>query len=55
MLAREFDGHALARRAEELYGYDAFAERWTGVYERLLATRRGSTSAATWRRSDASE
>ena len=53
-LAREFDGAALARLAEERYGYDAFAARWTEVYERLLADRRGSTSSATRRRSDSS-
>jgi len=53
-LAREFDGAALARQAEERYGYDACAARWTEVYERLLADRRGSTSSATRRRSDSS-
>ena len=53
-LARDFDAAALARRAEERYGYDAFAARWTEVYERLLAERRGSTSDATRRRSDSS-
>jgi len=54
-LAREFDGDTLAREAGERYGYDAFAARWTEVYERLLASRRGSTSAATRRRSAPSE
>jgi glycosyltransferase involved in cell wall biosynthesis len=53
-LAREFDGAELARRAEERYGYDAIAQRWTAVYERLLASRRGSTSSATRRPSDSS-
>ena len=54
-LARDFDAPALARQAEERYGYEAFAARWTEVYERLLADRRGSTSSATRRRSDSSE
>ena len=50
-LGREFDPDALAAAARERYGYAAFAELWTGVYERLLASRRGSTSSATVRRS----
>ena len=54
-LDREFDGEALARDARERYGYDAFAARWTRVYEELLESRRGSTSAATVRRSASSE
>lgn len=53
-LGREFDPTALARDARERYGYAAFAERWTGVYEELLESRRGSTSSATVRRSSSS-
>ena len=54
VLARSFDPRALARHARERYGYDAFAAEWTGVYEELLASRRGRTSSATVRRSDSS-
>lgn len=54
-LERTFDGEALAREARERYGYDAFAERWTRVYEELLESRRGTTSSATVRRSSSSE
>jgi glycosyltransferase involved in cell wall biosynthesis len=53
-LDRQFDSEALAREARERYGYHAFARRWTGVYERLIASRRGSTSSATTRLSDSS-
>ena len=54
-LERKFDGEALARAARERYGYEAFAERWTGVYEELLESRRGRTSSATVRRNSSSE
>ena len=46
-LGRSFDGPALHRFAVERYGYDAFAERWSEVYEELLPSSRGSTSSAT--------
>ncbi len=36
-LARDFDGPALAARARDRYGYDAIRDRWTAIYERLLA------------------
>jgi glycosyltransferase involved in cell wall biosynthesis len=36
-LARDFDGAALATRARDRYGYDAIRDRWTAIYERLLA------------------
>ena len=52
-LGRGFDGARVARRAEESYGYEAFARAWTRVYEEL-GSRRGSTSAATRRRSSSS-
>ncbi len=54
VLERRFDPGALARAAEERYGYAAFAESWTNVYEELVASRRGSTSSATRRRSSSS-
>jgi glycosyltransferase involved in cell wall biosynthesis len=53
-LRREFDPEALAREARERYGYDAFAREWTAVYERLIESRRGSTTSATLRRTDSS-
>lgn len=53
-LARDFDPEVLASEARERYGYDAFAQRWTEVYERLIASRRGSTSSATTRLSASS-
>jgi glycosyltransferase involved in cell wall biosynthesis len=35
-LARDFDPAALAARARDRYGYDAIADRWSAIYERLL-------------------
>jgi glycosyltransferase involved in cell wall biosynthesis len=52
-LERHFDRGEL-RRAGEHYGYDAFASSWSEVYEELLASRAGSTSSATRRRSGSS-
>lgn len=46
-LGRSFDGLALHRFAVERYGYDAFADRWSEVYEELLPSSSGSTSSAT--------
>jgi glycosyltransferase involved in cell wall biosynthesis len=38
-----YDAQALARRAEERYGYEAVAREWTEVYDALRArTRRTS-------------
>ena len=50
---RSFDPRELARITEERYGYEAFAKAWTELYEEL-ASRRGSTSSATRRRSASS-
>ena len=52
-LERPFDGVELAQSAEERYGYEAFAQAWTAVYE-ALGRSRGRTSAATLRRSSSS-
>jgi glycosyltransferase involved in cell wall biosynthesis len=46
-LAREFDPGEMARSAEARYGYAAFARRWSGVYEELGSSSRGSTSRST--------
>jgi glycosyltransferase involved in cell wall biosynthesis len=54
VLERDFDREAMARETRERYGYDAFAEEWSGVYERLIESRRGRISSATTRRSDSS-
>lgn len=54
VLERRFDPAALAQAAEERYGYAAFADSWTRLYGELLASRRGSTSSATRRRSSSS-
>jgi glycosyltransferase involved in cell wall biosynthesis len=35
-LDRSFDPTALAARANDRYGYDAIAARWTAIYERVL-------------------
>ena len=45
---------ACAAPRDERYGYEAFAERWTEVYEELLPSSRGSTSSATTRRTRSS-
>ena len=52
-LQREFDPARLRAMAEHDYGYEAFAERWSGVYDELLSSR-GRTSRATRRRSSSS-
>ncbi len=52
-LEQQFDPAELHRRAEDDYGYEAFADRWSAVYEELLSSR-GRTSSATRRRSSAS-
>jgi len=52
-LDREFEPSMLHGLAERSYGYDAFADGWSAVYEELLSSR-GSTSSATRRRSSAS-
>ena len=52
-LDREFDPGQLHRRAEEDYGYEAFARGWAQVYEDL-SSRRGRISSATRRRSSGS-
>jgi len=52
-LDREFDPAELHRRAERSYGYEAFADRWSAVYDELLSSR-GRTSSATRRRNSGS-
>ena len=52
-LEREFDPAELHRLAEERYGYGAFADRWSAVYDELLSSR-GRISSATRRRSSSS-
>ena len=49
----EFDPAALARRADERYGYAAIESRWTGIYEELLSSA-GTTRSATSARSASS-
>lgn len=53
-LARRFDGEALAREAEQRYGYAAFELRWSNLYAEL-ASRRGRISSAIRRRRALSE
>jgi len=52
-LDRDFDSAELHRNAERAYGYEAFADRWSAVYDELLSSR-GRTSSATRRRSSSS-
>jgi len=40
------DAQSLARETRERFVYEAFARRWTGIYERLLDERRTGTQAA---------
>jgi L-malate glycosyltransferase len=46
-LEREFDPAALAAAARARYGYQAFARRWSEVYEELGSSSSGSTSRST--------
>lgn len=52
-LERAFDPQAMAAAAEQRFGREAFAERWTEIYADLLS-RRGRRSSATRRRTSAS-
>jgi L-malate glycosyltransferase len=45
-LGTSFDPEAMAERARARYGYSAIADRWTGLYEELRASR-GNSSRAT--------
>lgn len=52
-LERAFDPQAMAAAAEQRFGREAFAERWTEIYADL-SSRRGRRSSATRRHTSAS-